>query len=137
MGRYTPKNVLAELEAQGIEPPKLKHLYNFLQRFKKQKFGGSKITLGELSSWCEDNSTVPNPQLVDEPFVVDYSSFFPDEMDGDTENYEPGDSFRFFISTRGLLELAGHSKVCIIFIIFKYLQSIKLILFLFIIQQNQ
>ena len=37
----------------------LKDLYNFLARFKKQKIGTSKLTLGELSSWCEDNSKVP------------------------------------------------------------------------------
>ena len=102
-GRYTPKNIIQHLEEMGIDPPKMKHLYNFLQRCKNNKFGGSKITLGELVAWCEENSTVPSLELTDEPFVVDYDSFFPDSIDNDNENYEKGDSFRFFISTRGLL----------------------------------
>ncbi len=109
-GKYTPKNLIEELVSKGIDAPLLKDLYNFMQRFRNQKLGGSKITLGELSAWCEENITVPIPELVDEPFVVDYETFFP-ELDGNTENYENGDSFRFFISTRGLPQFSNNSKV--------------------------
>ncbi len=110
-GRFTPKAVIDHLICSNIAPPETKHLNNFLQRFKNKKFGSSKITLGELAAWCEENSALPSPELLDEPFVVDFDSFFPEEINSETDNYESGDSFRFFISTRRLLEFSGNSKV--------------------------
>ena len=92
---YTPKNFIEHLENKKIEPPVLKDLYNFLARFKKQKFGTSKLTLGELSSWCEDNSKVPSEIMQDEPFVVDYSTFFPEHIEENPKDYDDGDNEKY------------------------------------------
>lgn len=71
-------------------------MYNFLATLKKQVFGKSNISLGELAGWCEDNYSVPDPILPDEPFVCNYQMFIDvDEEDNLPLDYEKGDLFRF------------------------------------------
>ena len=56
------------------------------------------MSIDELVAWCEDNLAIPDSEMLDEPFVVDYESFFQENFDKNDpnipENYESGDLFR-------------------------------------------
>ena len=69
------------------------------------------MKLGELAKWCDEHSNLPTPDLPDEAFVVNYEIFIDmDELDllDRPESYEEGDFFRYFISTRRLLEFTSN-----------------------------
>ena len=89
--------------------PELKCLYNHLASFKKTKYGQTHMSLGELAVWCDKHSSLPGPELPDEPFVAHYEIFDEDEEDK-PDSYEEGDLFRFFITTRRLIELSSNFK---------------------------
>ena len=73
----------------------------------KNLHGKACLNLGDLAAWCLDR---PVPDLLDEPFVVDYRIFFGDEEEV-ADDQEPGDIFRFFISTRRILNFSLNAKV--------------------------
>ncbi|CAM2722857.1 unnamed protein product [Rotaria socialis] len=75
-------------------------LKNYLVRLRKNKFGPSTLSLGELESLCIEKSTVP--QADDEPFVLSYNVTYEDDDDNDNK-------FRFFISTKRLLKFSATS----------------------------
>ena len=90
--------------------PLKKDLYNFLQTLRNKVNGQPHMHLGELASWCLDHNLLPEESLMDQPFVVDYNVFFPDDEErrGD---FEHGDIFRFFITTRRLIQFSLKGKV--------------------------
>jgi hypothetical protein len=61
----------------------------------------------DLATWCDNNSSLPGPELPDEPFVANYEIFDLDDDDKKPDSYEDGDLFRFFITTRRLIELSS------------------------------
>jgi hypothetical protein len=90
-----------------LKIPLLKDLYNFLQTQRKDIYGKPNMHLGELATWCLLHNVIPEETTLDQPFVVDYNIFFPDD---DTENRRgewetQDDKFRLFVSTRRLLAL--------------------------------
>jgi len=82
-GITKPKQIIRALQARKIQPPKKKQLTNYLSQYKKQKYGESSISLGQLEQWCEDHSTIPANQ--DEAFVVNYYIGYQDENDEDDD----------------------------------------------------
>ena len=116
LGVTKPHALINALEARNEQVPILKHLYNYLAVFKKSKFGHTNLSLGELCQWCEDYSAVPGPDSPDEPFVVSYEFYMDiEEMDEkerqNLNNYEDGDIFRIFVSTRRLIDFSENVKV--------------------------
>jgi hypothetical protein len=103
-----PKVIVENLESDSSVPnseiPELKDLYNFLAQFKKKIYGKANMNLAELAKWCDQHSTIPSEEMLDEPFVLAYNCFYADE---EYEDHEPGDIFRFVITTRRLLLLLG------------------------------
>ena len=48
---------------------------------------------------------------MDQTFVVKFKMFYPDETyDKVVDNYEEGDRFRFFVTTRRLIEFSSNFK---------------------------
>ena len=78
--------------------------------YKKTKFDKTNVSLGELADWSDKNSTLPGPELPDERFVivVNYEIFEVD--DNKPDSYEDGDMFRFFITTRRLIEFSSNFR---------------------------
>ena len=69
------------------------------------------MNLGELYRWCEVNSIIPAPDFIDEPFVVSFEFFMDlEDMAEVPGNYEEGDLFRVFVSSRRLLEFSSYTK---------------------------
>ena len=102
-----PGKIIQNLEKDSnIKIPLKADLNNFLHTVRVKKYG-SNMNLGELAAWCLDHCHVPED--IDEPFVVDYNIFFPDDEPedrrGDFEVDEDGvaDMFRFFVTSRRLL----------------------------------
>jgi hypothetical protein len=92
-------------------------LKNFIAQYKKEKYGPTVISLGELEQWSIDSSAIPDQE--DEAFVVNhkivYEDDYDEEMDEEDEETESDDedtdenSFYIFISTKRLLKLASNS----------------------------
>ena len=111
-----------ETESNKHDPPLLitesKHLLQYIQAVRKRKYGNGVINLGELADWCIEHAYDENLSI-DEPFVVDYNAFFeeddPAERVGDYEvDTKTGkllDQFRFFLTTRRLLEFSMNSTM--------------------------
>ena len=74
------------------------------------------MDLGDLAKWCLDNCVVPDD--LDEPFIVDYNIFFPDDDPEDRRgDYEvdkktdKADVFRFFATTKRLLIFSSNANL--------------------------
>ena len=92
---------------EEIQIPKVKDLYNYLATFRKNKFGHSNMNLGELNSWCLDHEEVPPENEPDLPFIVKFQMYYPDETyTQEDEHDSPKDQFRFYITTRRLIEFS-------------------------------
>ena len=74
----------------------------------EKTFGPASISLGELEDWLNQNLDLPSSD--DEPFIVDHKILYFDDLDSDEqEKYEDDfdeNTFRFFVSTKRLLNLA-------------------------------
>ena len=83
---------------------------NFIAQYKKEKYGPTVISLGELEQWSIDSSAIPDQE--DEAFVVNhkivYEDDYDEEMDEEDEDTD-ANSFYIFISTKRLLKLASNS----------------------------
>lgn len=94
--KLKPKAILSTIRNKYPElpVPSVKQLYGLNSREAKDE---SKISLGELEQWLKERSTIP----VDEHsvFVVHY------EVDYDAP------SFRFFLSTKNLIEQSSKSNI--------------------------
>jgi len=53
-----------------------------------------------IYKWLDEHSSIPERDMLDEPFVLSYSCFFEDEYN---LNYEEGDIFRFILVQEGSL----------------------------------
>jgi hypothetical protein len=106
--KLKPKAMIEALHNKEFEVPSIVQLKIFLTKIKKEKYGSTTISLGELEQWCLESSQTP--QDLDTPFVVSYEVIYDDEF-GDEEDVDghDGPRFRFFVSTRRLLTTASTS----------------------------
>ena len=102
------KQAVVEAHQRGMRPKQifetnhsefpnitLSQITRITHQFRKQAYGGTAISIGELAEWCETNAFIPED--VDALFIVDYEIV-------DTEDCENFNSkFKFFISTKRLL----------------------------------
>jgi hypothetical protein len=102
--KLKPKKIYEVLEERNFKMTR-GQVNNYLTQLRKQKFGPSTLSLGELESWCEENSIVP--QSEDQPFVVSFCILYEDDEDDDAVN--DGNKFRFFLSSKRLLGIASTS----------------------------
>lgn len=90
-----PKEILFRL-ASTSSTVNLNQVKNFLSQLRPNKYGRPTISLGELEAFLLSNIAIPeNPTTA---FVVEYEV-----------SYEANAEFRFFISSKKLLELAPKS----------------------------
>lgn len=94
MGITKPKQIMNNLLMKNFELPDSKKFDSFLKTLRAERDGSSKISLGDLKKWLEDNSLVPVEKT--KPFVVHFEISF----------NEKNPHFRFFISSKVLLSLA-------------------------------
>ena len=81
---------------------------NYLTQLRKQKFGPSTLSLGELQSWCQSKLSLPQPE--DEPFVVAFHIRYEDDSDDDDDDVvDDGNKFRLLLSSKRLLQIASIS----------------------------
>ncbi|CAF2971765.1 unnamed protein product [Rotaria sp. Silwood2] len=81
--RLKPKKIYEVLEEKNFMITR-NQVNNYLTQLRKQKFGPSSLSLGELESWCQEKHTVP--QSDDEPFVVSFHIHYEDDSDDDDED---------------------------------------------------
>jgi hypothetical protein len=91
--KIKPKKIIDILIKKQFTLPSKTELNNYLSSLRKVKYGPNVMSLGELESFCLENSKVPDD--VDAAFVVSYQVV-----------YEEQRLFRFFISTKNLLKLS-------------------------------
>ena len=111
-GVTKPSSIISSLRYQhpSFILPSRRQVYYQVQVLKKKIYGDVVISLGELLKWCESNSAVPED--LDEGFVVKHEGFCNfefkpiDDDDDDDDNDENGMVFRFFITTKRLLNMA-------------------------------
>ena len=106
-----PNSILELLREQNMKVPKKSILSGFLRKIRKEKFGKTILSLGELEIWCKNNYFNQNDE--DKPFVANYLINYGDDMDYDEiENQDEVEEkddlslpfFRLFITTKRLLE---------------------------------
>jgi hypothetical protein len=72
-----------------IEIPEMTKLYNYLATLRTKLFSPTNMSLGQLAAFCLDHNETPLPSLPDEPFVVNYNIFFPDDEPEDLLLFHP------------------------------------------------
>ncbi len=88
-----PQQLLRAFSDAGLDPPQLIQLKNFLVKYKKEKFGGFRLSLGELEEKCRELSRPP--ESPDTTYVIDYAV-----------HHEP-QGFRIVFSTQRLLQVSS------------------------------
>jgi hypothetical protein len=68
--KLKPKAILEALHEKQFQVPSIVQLKYFLTKIKKENYGPTTISLGELEQWCLESSQIP--QDLDTPFVVSY-----------------------------------------------------------------
>ena len=77
-----------------------------------------------MHAWCSDHEGLPPPSELDEVFVVRFQIFYADEVYNEEDDYEAatatnkGDQFRWFLSTRRLIEFSSNFKIVLILYIY-------------------
>jgi len=109
--KLKPKAIIEVLHERGITPPNISQLNNFLRTIKNTKLDPTSISLGEIEQWCLESSQ-SIPESIDTPFAASYQIIYDDDnenddVDGDDVNEN---KFRFFITTKRLLQIASRSK---------------------------
>ena len=69
-----PKKILDQLREKGLFLKNKSQINNYLKELRKNKYGSTKIGLGDIEKWCVDRNKIP--ELNDEPFVVAYSIIY-------------------------------------------------------------
>ncbi|CAF1118993.1 unnamed protein product [Rotaria sordida] len=109
--KLKPKAIVEVLHERGIALPSIHQLNNFLRTIKSTKLGPTSISLGEIEQWCLESSQ-SIPESDDTPFVASYQIIYDDE--NENEDIDDDDinenKFRFFITTKRLLQIASRSK---------------------------
>ena len=113
--KLKPKAIIEALYERGMAAPTIKQLNNFLTILKSKRLGPTAISLGEIEQWCvEASKTVPESD--DTPFIVSYQIVYGNDNDDDDDDKDVDDDdvnenkFRFFISTKRLLQIAPTAK---------------------------
>jgi hypothetical protein len=105
-----PKKIWDKLTEKGLHPKNKAQVTNYLYQLKQLKYGSTKISLGELESWCIKNSNIPESD--DASYVAGHKMIYDDDSD-DSENEDDddkGSKFRVFITTKRLLKIAAKAK---------------------------
>jgi hypothetical protein len=100
-----PRRILEKLRENGIPIKNKSQINNYLRKFRNEKYGQAKISLGQLEQWCLDHNT--HAEDDDKAFIVGYEVKYQgdDDEDDDNENDSIDDnSFRVVISTHRLLK---------------------------------
>ena len=79
-GVTKPSLILRAFEKDETETPVLSKVSNYLKTIKANIYGANRISLGELVSWCRENSHIPSD--MDEAFVLNYDINSEDEESG-------------------------------------------------------
>lgn len=108
--KLKPKGILEALNEKQFPVPTMVQLRNFLTKIKKEKYGGTTISLGELEQWCLESCQNKLNLDMDAPFVVSYEVDYNEDLDDEKDINDNGTKFRFFISTRRLLNIASHAR---------------------------
>jgi len=53
--KVKPKRILEILDEKGLPVPKKQQLSNYLTSSREQLLGTSRISLGRLEAWCQQN----------------------------------------------------------------------------------
>ncbi|CAF3306315.1 unnamed protein product [Rotaria sp. Silwood2] len=109
--KLKPKAIIEALYDRGIVAPSISQLNNYLRTLKTKRFGSTAISLGEIEQWCMESSR-SIPESDDVGFVVSYEIIYDgdDDENVDDDEYDDGNKFRFFVSTKRLLRIASTSK---------------------------
>ena len=104
-----PKTILQKLRENNLPIPTYRALCNYIKyNIRNNK---STISLGELENWCIENSKIPDDD--DTPFIVNYVTFYDDEFEDSEDVTEDDDTslnyFRFFLTTKRLMQLSSES----------------------------
>lgn len=91
------KEIEKQLASEGIEVPTKYQLNNLISQLRREHYGSPKITLCQLEEHILKHVEIPDDY--DEPFVVDYIC--------DYDNVD----FKFFVSTKNLLQNATHNNL--------------------------
>lgn len=101
---YLKKQQTEAVKYVGETIPNKSQLQYILKKYRKEKCPEI-ITIGELSKWCEEHSSVPTDS--NETFVLDYEQ-------SDEEENEGNLFFRFVLSTKNLIQkFASLDKFCV------------------------
>ena len=63
-----PKKIWDKLAEKGLKPKNKAQLSNYLVKLKQIEYGATKVSLGELESWCVKNNSIPESD--DGPYVA-------------------------------------------------------------------
>ena len=110
--KLKPKAIVEVLHERGITLPSISQLNNFLRTIKNTKLGPTSISLGEIEQWCLESSQ-SILESDDTPFVASYQIVYNDDNendDGVADDDSNENKFRFFITTKRLLQIASRSK---------------------------
>ena len=109
-----PKHILAQLREKGIHVKNKAQIISRINQLKKEKYGRTKISLGEFERFCINHKEIPDE---DKGFVAAYFVSYDDnELDDeedddegetvDSANENCGKKFRVFFTTKRLVEIA-------------------------------
>ncbi|KAF9758301.1 hypothetical protein NGRA_3148 [Nosema granulosis] len=108
--KLKPKAILEVLHERRMAVPSIGQLNNFLRSMKTEKLGPTTISLGEIEQWCiESSKTIPESD--DTPFVASYQVIYDVDDRNESDDDDMNDNkFRFFVTTKRLLQMASRSK---------------------------
>ena len=99
--KLKPKRILEILEEKCLPIPNKNQLNNHLALLKQKFYGSSSINQGELESYCQKNSILPDD--IDKPLVLKYQIEYVNEINEDHYCDDVEIKFRFFVKTKRLL----------------------------------
>lgn len=100
-----PQTIIFELrDDENIEEddqPTMRQVRNVIQTYKNRTFGKDNITMNILTEFVEQNMRLPSDKDPDRAFILSFER---------SPSNDPKQYFRFFITTRRLLEMSANSK---------------------------
>lgn len=87
---------------ENIQHISLNHVKNTIAKYKQEKYGKTNITLEDLQNFIENQLNVPEHD--DKSFVINF------ERSPDTDDYDGEEWFRYFVTTKRLLQLTIGAK---------------------------
>lgn len=83
------------------DQPTARQIRNIIDKYNKKTFGKDKITMRQLTEFVDKHMREPQPDEIDRAFILSFER---------SPTNEPKKYFRFFITTRRLLEMAAKAK---------------------------